>query len=236
MKTVLTLGSLPPSIVAVGFPSRVIRSRLLMITFSWQVPEISSTAGRALPSNFSPSATVFTLASWLPQFTGIRRFFPGEAITSAALTFVEVWAYVATAKDRIVSRLRIGFIISLLVGWMVTPASTALRTGANLSVRTLALGCVMAGPRWSVNPGHISCCALVCIKPYRDGRFMRYGRWASGATLRPPPEAGMPNLRSSHAFLRFGTFDLDRHTGELRRDGARIRMQEQPLQILRILL
>ena len=46
----------------------------------------------------------------------------------------------------------------------------------------------------------------------------------------------MHNLRSSHAFLRFGTFDLDRHTGELRRDGARIRMQEQPLQILRILL
>src|SRR5262249_40630084 len=126
--------------------------------------------------------------------------------------------------------------IRLLVGWMVTPAGMALRTGANLSVRTLALGCVMAGPRWSVNPGHISCCALPCNKPYRDVRFIRYGRGASGATLRPAPEAGMHNLRSSHAFLRFGTFDLDRHTGELRRDGARIRMQEQPLQILRILL
>src|SRR4029077_13056760 len=42
--------------------------------------------------------------------------------------------------------------------------------------------------------------------------------------------------RSSHAMVRFGAFELDQHSGELRKDGARIRLQEQPLQILRILL
>jgi TolB-like protein/Tfp pilus assembly protein PilF len=42
--------------------------------------------------------------------------------------------------------------------------------------------------------------------------------------------------RSSHAMVRFGAFELDQDSGELRKDGARIRLQEQPLQILRILL
>ena len=32
--------------------------------------------------------------------------------------------------------------------------------------------------------------------------------------------------------LRFGCFELDPEAGELRRDGAKIRLQEQPLQIL----
>jgi TolB-like protein/Tfp pilus assembly protein PilF len=36
--------------------------------------------------------------------------------------------------------------------------------------------------------------------------------------------------------VRFGTFELDLHAGELRKDGLRIRLQEQPLQILAMLL
>ena len=36
--------------------------------------------------------------------------------------------------------------------------------------------------------------------------------------------------------LRFGGFELDPEAGELRRDGAKIRLQEQPLQILTVLL
>jgi DNA-binding winged helix-turn-helix (wHTH) protein len=46
----------------------------------------------------------------------------------------------------------------------------------------------------------------------------------------------MEDSRSSHAIVRFGAFELDNEGGELRRDGARIRLQDQPLQILRVLL
>jgi TolB-like protein/Tfp pilus assembly protein PilF len=46
----------------------------------------------------------------------------------------------------------------------------------------------------------------------------------------------MEEVRSSHAIVCFGGFELDQHARELRKDGTRIRLQEQPLQILRILL
>src|SRR5260221_9914889 len=36
--------------------------------------------------------------------------------------------------------------------------------------------------------------------------------------------------------LRFGVFELDRRSGELRRDGLRVRLQEQPLRVLEALL
>jgi len=36
--------------------------------------------------------------------------------------------------------------------------------------------------------------------------------------------------------IRFGAFELDEDAGELRRDGSKIRLQEQPLQVLQILL
>src|SRR6185295_10414555 len=36
--------------------------------------------------------------------------------------------------------------------------------------------------------------------------------------------------------LRFGAFELDRRSGELRREGLRVRLQEQPLRILEALL
>src|SRR5262245_770242 len=36
--------------------------------------------------------------------------------------------------------------------------------------------------------------------------------------------------------LRFGAFELDRRSGELRKDGLRVRLQEQPLRILEALL
>lgn len=46
----------------------------------------------------------------------------------------------------------------------------------------------------------------------------------------------MGSFRPSRALVRFGAFELDHHSGELRRDGARVRLQDQPLQILLILL
>jgi TolB-like protein/tetratricopeptide (TPR) repeat protein len=48
--------------------------------------------------------------------------------------------------------------------------------------------------------------------------------------------ACMEAFPSSHAIIRFAGFELDQRAGELRKDGTRIRLQEQPLQILRILL
>jgi TolB-like protein/Flp pilus assembly protein TadD len=41
---------------------------------------------------------------------------------------------------------------------------------------------------------------------------------------------------SSGRRVRFGPFEIDEKTGELRKDGTKIRLQEQPLQILQILL
>jgi len=41
---------------------------------------------------------------------------------------------------------------------------------------------------------------------------------------------------SSRAVVRFGAFELDRAAGELRREGSNVRLQEQPLQVLQILL
>ena len=46
-------------------------------------------------------------------------------------------------------------------------------------------------------------------------------------------QQGAPNLSQS---VRFGPFELDLRRGELRKEGRRIRLQEQPCQILRMLL
>lgn len=46
----------------------------------------------------------------------------------------------------------------------------------------------------------------------------------------------MGGISTSRTAVRFGEFELDQDAGELRHDGARVRLQEQPLQILRILL
>jgi len=43
-------------------------------------------------------------------------------------------------------------------------------------------------------------------------------------------------LRSPQQTVRFGSFELDQAGGELRKNGAKVRLQEQPLQVLQILL
>src|SRR2546429_9415393 len=45
----------------------------------------------------------------------------------------------------------------------------------------------------------------------------------------------MQIIRSGRS-VRFGQFEMDEHTGELRKEGIKVRLQEQPLQILHILL
>jgi TolB-like protein len=46
----------------------------------------------------------------------------------------------------------------------------------------------------------------------------------------------MGDGQSSSELIRFAGFELDKQAGELRKDGNRIRLQEQPLQILHMLL
>ena len=46
----------------------------------------------------------------------------------------------------------------------------------------------------------------------------------------------VPQANSLHRVVRFGAFEADLRSGELRKDGTRIRLQEQPFQILQALL
>src|SRR6266702_650355 len=46
----------------------------------------------------------------------------------------------------------------------------------------------------------------------------------------------LEEFRPSHGTVRFGIFELDADAGELRKQGTRMKLQEQPLQMLQILL
>jgi len=46
----------------------------------------------------------------------------------------------------------------------------------------------------------------------------------------------MPLETRSPAVLRFGTFELDLRAGELRKQGVRVKLQEQPFRVLSVLL
>jgi len=59
-------------------------------------------------------------------------------------------------------------------------------------------------------------------------------RWYT--RLRPGIHLLMPDDLHLPARLRFGTFELDLRAGELRKHGLRVRLQEQPFQILAMLL
>jgi cholera toxin transcriptional activator len=64
--------------------------------------------------------------------------------------------------------------------------------------------------------------------------------WRLGATLRVVGRcpSSMPAAPSNHfgRIARFGVFELDLSAGELRKNGARLRLQEQPFQVLALLL
>jgi DNA-binding winged helix-turn-helix (wHTH) protein len=46
----------------------------------------------------------------------------------------------------------------------------------------------------------------------------------------------MERVRPLQEKIRFGVFDVDLRAGELRKHGLKIKLQEQPFQILQILL
>src|SRR5262245_30538914 len=61
-----------------------------------------------------------------------------------------------------------------------------------------------------------------------------YALAGRGASLGPPTPMGLGD--TTPRVLRFGVFELDRRSGELRKDGVRVRLQGQPLHVLEALL
>src|SRR5713226_8495935 len=50
------------------------------------------------------------------------------------------------------------------------------------------------------------------------------------------PQTAQSEVKQSRQFIRFGVFELEIDSGELRKQGVRIKLQAKPLQILRALL
>ena len=46
----------------------------------------------------------------------------------------------------------------------------------------------------------------------------------------------MEEAHQVHGPIRFGVFEVDLRTGELRKNGVRVRLQQQPFQVLAVLL
>src|SRR5215471_16717803 len=63
----------------------------------------------------------------------------------------------------------------------------------------------------------------------------RSGLHPKGAKLRANVGVAVP-ANSSSRIIRFSTFEVNLHTGELRKRGQKVKLQEQPFQVLAALL
>ena len=50
------------------------------------------------------------------------------------------------------------------------------------------------------------------------------------------PMNGEPHVNNGSRTVRFGAFEADLHSGEVRKSGSRIKIQDQPFKVLQILL
>ena len=50
------------------------------------------------------------------------------------------------------------------------------------------------------------------------------------------PKNGVPQMQNGTHTVRFGAFEADLHSGEVRKSGIRIKLQEQPFKVLQVLL
>jgi len=50
------------------------------------------------------------------------------------------------------------------------------------------------------------------------------------------PKNGVPHVQNGTGTIRFGAFEADLHSGEVRKSGIRIKIQEQPFKVLQVLL
>jgi len=85
---------------------------------------------------------------------------------------------------------------------------------------------VIAPGTWKVTPFELDCGA----QPVRQNCNRKDVR------LRPPSRSVLCLQNSSSRIIRFSTFEIDLHAGELRQRGQKVKLQEQPLQILAALL
>src|SRR5262245_52511345 len=70
-------------------------------------------------------------------------------------------------------------------------------------------------------------------------RGRRHVRGNRGDRIRGLSRTGgerMSDMRPQVRHFRFGLFDVDVHSGELRRQGVKVKLQEQPFQVLVMLL
>jgi eukaryotic-like serine/threonine-protein kinase len=57
-----------------------------------------------------------------------------------------------------------------------------------------------------------------------------------GFTMLDVPQNGKAQVSNGHRTVRFGVFEVDLRSGELRKSGSRIKLQEQPFKVLQTLL
>src|SRR5262250_1796935 len=71
-----------------------------------------------------------------------------------------------------------------------------------------------------------------------SGHFPFSSTWVQGTSqdARLSSRGSFVPGRNSSSVVRFSVFELDLETGELRRNGQKVRLQEQPLQVLAALL
>jgi TolB-like protein/Tfp pilus assembly protein PilF len=90
---------------------------------------------------------------------------------------------------------------------------------------------------WSrLNPAGRSCCAPASLWNLVTGEGFRLSYLKSGVKLSALKGLALAQITPSGRRVRFGQFEMDEQAGELRKEGIKIRLQEQPLQILQILL
>jgi cholera toxin transcriptional activator len=72
----------------------------------------------------------------------------------------------------------------------------------------------------------------------RHGAIVRRKLWSPVIEMLNYARHSMPAPQANHTrkIVRFGVFELDLAAGELRRNGVKLRLQEQPLQVLALLL
>ena len=105
------------------------------------------------------------------------------------------------------------------------------------------MGVVISNMGRRVNPGALSCAAPIALHRAGKPEICGYATQIPSAKLsyqacvwEAPLGDFSVSRTTSRTTVRFGEFELDQNAGELCRDGSKIRLQEQPLQILRILL
>src|SRR5438128_347664 len=92
--------------------------------------------------------------------------------------------------------------------------------------------------RWH-NNGHLSCFCFLAISNRLSSRTRRHGCLRNAGVVNSAFRWGaavMETSHSAHGAIRFGVFEADFRAGELRKQGVKVKLQDQPFQVLQVLL